>query len=81
MNVINNIEWKIGGTAVPQCLYTSRHCRVVEKIGLSEKIVKIFRSMYVDSKARYKLGTDWVKSENEVRQGCILSPMLLSTYT
>ena len=56
-------------------------CRVVEKIGLREKIVKIVRSMYVDTKARYKLGTDWVKSENGVRQGCILSPMLLSMYT
>ena len=31
-------------------------CGVLEKVGLSEKIVNIAKSMYVDIKARYRLG-------------------------
>ena len=58
--------------------------KVLEKIGLSMKIVNIVRSMYVDTRAKYRLGdieTDWVKSERGVRQGCILSPTLFNLYT
>ena len=58
-------------------------CRALKKVGLSERIVNIVRSMYVDTKARYRIGnieTDWVKSERGVRQGCILSPILFSFY-
>ena len=60
--------------------------RVLEKIGLSAKIVNIVQSLYVDIQelSIYKLGdveTDWVKSERGVRQGCILSPTLFSLYT
>ena len=58
--------------------------KVLDKVGLSEKIVKIIRSMYEDTKAIYRLGTletDWVRSERGVRQGCILSPTLFSLYT
>ena len=58
-------------------------CRVLKKVRLSEKIVNIIRAMYVDTKARYRLGnieTDWVKSERGVRQGCILSLILFSMY-
>ena len=57
---------------------------VLEKVGLSSKIVNIVKSMYVETKARYTLGsieTDWVKSKRGVRQGCILSPTLFSLYT
>ena len=58
--------------------------KVLGKIGLSAKITNIVRSMYVDTRAKYRLGdieTDWVKSERGVRQGCILSPTLFSLYT
>ena len=40
---------------------------------MSAKITIIVRSMYVDTRAKYRLGdieTDWVKSERGVRQGC-----------
>ena len=59
-------------------------CAVLEKVGISEKIVNIVRSMYKDTRAKFTLGnleTDWVKSERGVRQGCILSPTLFSLYT
>ena len=49
-----------------------------------KKIVNIVRSVYVDTKARYRRGnieTDWMKSERGVRQGCISSPFLFSMYT
>ena len=58
--------------------------RVLEKIGLSEKIVRIIKSMYVNTRAKYNLGTietGWVRSKRGVRQGCILSPTLFSLYT
>ena len=51
---------------------------------MSRKIVGIIKSMYVNTRAKYKLGemeTDWVRSERGVRQGCILSPTLFSIYT
>ena len=59
-------------------------CKVLRKIGLRAKITNIVRSMYVDTRAKYRLGdikTDWVKSERGVRQRCILSPTLFSLYT
>jgi hypothetical protein len=58
--------------------------RVLERCGFSEKIVRIVKSMYVDTKAKFNLGdieTDWVSSERGVRQGCILSPLLFGLYT
>ena len=59
-------------------------CKVLEKVGLSEKIVNIVKSMYEDTRAKCRLGnveTEWVRSERGVRQGCILSPTLFSLYT
>ena len=59
-------------------------CKVLEKVGLSRKIVNIVRSMYENTRAKYRLGnieTEWVRSERGVRQGCILSPTLFSLYT
>ena len=59
-------------------------CKVLEKCGVSDKLIKIISSMYVDTKARYVLGeieTEWVHSRRGVRQGCILSPLLFSVYT
>ena len=56
-------------------------CKVLEKIGLSEKWVKVIRSMYENTRAKYSLGdteSDWVRS---VRQGCILCPLLFGLYT
>ena len=40
-------------------------CSIQKKFGLYERIVNIIKSMYVDTKARYRLGsleTNWVKS-------------------
>ena len=59
-------------------------CKVLKKFGMSEKVVRIIESMYVNTKARYTLGdieTEWVLSNRGVRQGCILSPVLFAMYT
>ena len=59
-------------------------CKVLSKCGLSEKFVRIIRSMYENTRARYMLGdieSDWVESKRGVRQGCILSPLLFALYT
>ena len=59
-------------------------CKVLKKCGMSEKVVRIIESMYVNTKARYTLGdieTEWVLSNRGVRQGCILSPVLFAMYT
>ena len=59
-------------------------CMVLNKCGVSEKIVRIIESMYVNTRAKYALGnveTEWVYSRRGVRQGCILSPLLFSLYT
>ena len=58
--------------------------KVLERCGMSEKIVNIIKSMYVNTRGKYALGeleTDWVKSVKGVRQGCILSPLLFGLYT
>ena len=59
-------------------------CKVLSKCGMSQKMVNIIRSMYVNTRARYMLGdieSDWVESKRGVRQGCILSPLLFALYT
>ena len=59
-------------------------CKVLRKVGFSERIVSIIESMYVNTKAKYTLNeveSDWVKSVRDVRQGCILSPLLFGLYT
>ena len=59
-------------------------CDVLSKIGMSEKLVNIIRSMYDNTRAVYKIGeleTGWVRSKRGVRQGCILSPILFGLYT
>lgn len=58
-------------------------CRVLGKIGLSDKILIIVRSIYVGSRARYWLGnleTGWVKSKrSEARMHIIHNPGLVYT--
>ena len=59
-------------------------CKVLSKCGMSGKIVRIIRSMYVNTRAKYMLGdieSEWVQSKRGVRQGCILSPVLFALYT
>ena len=59
-------------------------CKVLERIGMSRKIVNIIGSMYTETKVKYRIGeieTDWVRSRRGVRQGCVLSPTLFSLYT
>ena len=59
-------------------------CKVLNKCGVSGKVVRIISSMYTDTRAKYMIGdieTDWVYSKRGVRQGCILSPLLFSLYT
>ena len=58
--------------------------KVLERCCICEKVLNIIMSMYVNTKGKYALGeikTDWVKSVNGVRQGCILSPLLFGLYT
>ena len=50
---------------------------------MSQKMVNIIRSMYVNTRARYMLDdieSDCVESKRGVRQGCILSPLLFALY-
>ena len=59
-------------------------CQMLEKIGMTDKYVRIIKSMYVNTRAKYRLGdveTDWVRSVRGVRHGCILSPLLFNLYT
>jgi hypothetical protein len=58
--------------------------KVLRRVGYSEKVVGIIRSLYRETRAKFKIGnieTDWVHSVRGVRQGCILSPLLFSLYT
>jgi len=57
--------------------------KLLETIGLSDKIINIIKSLYVDTKAKFTLGdieSGWVYSKRGVRQGCILSPLLFAIY-
>ena len=57
---------------------------VLERLGMSEKIVSIVRSLYRETRAIYTLGnirTDWMYSQRGVRQKCVQSPLLFGLYT
>ncbi|KAF2355531.1 Reverse transcriptase domain [Trinorchestia longiramus] len=57
---------------------------VMGKIGFSEKIVNIVKSLNENTCAVYRLGnlvTEQVRSVRRVRQGCTLSPLLFGLYT
>ena len=59
-------------------------CALLERIGVSEKVVKIIKSMYENTKGTYCMGelkTDWMRSKRGVRQGRVLSPLLFGVYT
>ena len=59
-------------------------CALPERIGVSEKVLMIIKSMYENTKGTYCMGeleTDWVRSKKGVRQGCVLSPLLFVVYT
>ena len=56
---------------------------MLEKIGVSEKIVRIIQSMYEFTIVSYSLGdleTVWVECRRGIRQGCMLSPLLFGVY-
>ena len=49
-------------------------CRVLEEVGVSVKVVNVIKSMYVNTRAKYRLEdfeSGWVRSRRGVRQGCI----------
>ena len=50
---------------------------------MSEKVVKIISSMYVNTRAKLSMGdleTGWVNSKRRVIQNCVLSPLLFGLY-
>ena len=58
--------------------------RVLEEVGMSERVVNVIKSMYVNTRAKYILWdfeSGWVRSRRGVRQGCILPPLLFGLYT
>ena len=58
--------------------------RVLGRVGFEENLVWVIESMYVNTRAKISLGdacSEWVYSRRRVRQGCTLSPLLLSLFT
>ena len=57
--------------------------KISKRVGFKDDLRNIIKSLYIDTKARYRLEeiqTDWVESKRGVRQGCILSPMLFAIF-
>ena len=59
-------------------------CKVLNKCGVSEKVVRTINRMYAEIRAKYvfcDIETELVYCKKGVRQGCNLSPLLFSLYT
>ena len=55
-------------------------CRVLEEVGVSVKVVNVIKSMYVNTRAKYRMGdfkSGWVESRRGVRQRCCNGPSLI----
>ena len=59
-------------------------CKILERVGVSDKFTSIIKSLYEHTRAKYSLGdieTDCVESNRGVRQGCPASSSLFGLYT
>ena len=64
------------------CVHHNKLCKVLKEIGTPDHLSCLLKNLYTDQEAKDKTlygTTDWFKNENAIRQGCLLSPYLLST--
>ena len=57
--------------------------KLLEHIGMNEKIRNIITEMYTGNRMKFRLGemeTKWIDNNTEVQQGCIMSPTLFNLY-
>ena len=65
------------------CVNHHKLWKILKEMGISDHLTCLLRNLYASQKATVRTGhrtTDWFQIGKGVRQGCILSPCLVSLY-
>ena len=66
------------------CVDYNKLWKILKEMGISDHLTCLSRNLYAGQEATVRTGhgpTDWFQIGKGVRQGCILSPCLLNSYT
>ena len=57
--------------------------KIINSIGMDEKIIKIIKLMYMANKIQFNIGninTEWLENSVGVQQGCGMHPTIFNIY-
>ena len=77
----NTYYWFIDYAKTFDCVYHNELWKILKELGIPDHLACLLRKLYAGQEAIVRTGrgtTDWFQIGKGVRQGCILSPCLLT---